>query len=107
MVLAQSRRLEEIADAPATAPRQMRVLYASIGLLLVAQGLILARIFRFSADDALIVSRYAENLVDGRGLVFYVGERINALTSPLHALIEAAMYSVTLDPVCAYKLVIL
>lgn len=34
-------------------------------------------------DDALIYARYVQNALDGQGLVFNAGERINALTSPL------------------------
>jgi hypothetical protein len=104
VVLAESQRLDRVKGAPASGAGRLRGLYVSIGLLLVGQGLILARIFGFSADDALIVSRYAENLVDGRGLIFNVGERINALTSPLHALIEGVLYAVTRATVTANKL---
>lgn len=49
----------------------------------------------FTAEDAFIVYRYAENLIDGHGLVFNLGERIDALTSPLHALLCALSYAVT------------
>ncbi len=41
-------------------------------------------------DDALIYARYIRNAVAGRGLVFNVGERVNALTSPLLAAILLA-----------------
>jgi arabinofuranosyltransferase len=34
-------------------------------------------------DDALIYARYIKNALDGHGLVFNAGERVNALTSPL------------------------
>lgn len=37
-------------------------------------------------DDAYITYRYAQNLVQGRGLVFNPGEYVLATTSPLHAL---------------------
>ncbi len=35
-------------------------------------------------DDAFIYARYVQNALDGHGLVFNVGERVNALTSPLY-----------------------
>src|SRR5579871_2994695 len=35
-------------------------------------------------DDALIYARYVRNALAGNGLVFNPGERVNALTSPLH-----------------------
>src|ERR1700679_3177800 len=37
----------------------------------------------FVLDDALIYARYVSNALAGNGLVFNVGERVNALTSPL------------------------
>jgi hypothetical protein len=38
-------------------------------------------------DDTLIYARYVRNLLTGHGLVFNWGERVNALTSPLHTLL--------------------
>jgi len=46
-------------------------------------------------DDAYTVLRYARNLVDHGELTYNLGERICALTSPLHALVVAALYRVT------------
>jgi arabinofuranosyltransferase len=40
---------------------------------------------RFHPDDALIYARYIRNALHGQGLVFNPGERVNALTSPLHS----------------------
>lgn len=37
----------------------------------------------FQLDDALIYHRYVRNVLDGEGLVYNRGERLNALTSPL------------------------
>jgi hypothetical protein len=45
----------------------------------------IALFYGFIADDSFITARYAENLVDWGQLVFNPGERISALTSPLHA----------------------
>lgn len=58
----------------------------------------------FVADDAYIVGRYALNAAAGNGLVYNVGERVTALTSPLHALIEAGIATLGLDPVTGYRL---
>ncbi len=41
-------------------------------------------------DDAFISFRYAQNLVEGRGLVFNPGERVEGYTNPLYTLIAAA-----------------
>ncbi|MDB5033159.1 MAG: uncharacterized protein JWQ98_400 [Chlorobi bacterium] len=60
--------------------------------------------FRFTADDGYITARYAEHLVDTGALVFNSGERVSALTSPLHAIVEAGLYAVTGQTIIAYKL---
>jgi hypothetical protein len=47
----------------------------------------------YSVDDALIYARYIRNALDGHGLVFNEGERVNALTSPFFtALLLAASW---------------
>jgi arabinofuranosyltransferase len=40
-----------------------------------------AYLFRFTQDDAYISMRYAKNLVEGRGLVFNPGERVEGYTN--------------------------
>lgn len=45
---------------------------------------------RFQLDDALIYQRYFRNFLDGHGLVFNLGERVNALTSPLFSYLSIA-----------------
>lgn len=62
-----------------------------------------ALLYRFTAEDAYIVARYAENLVQHGVLHFNVGEPVNALTSPLHALVEAALYGLTGATLGTYK----
>lgn len=57
----------------------------------------------FVADDAYIVGRYAQNAAGGLGLVYNVGERVSALTSPLHALLETILALGGLDPVGSYR----
>ncbi|MGR3794328.1 hypothetical protein [Vannielia sp. SX4] len=59
----------------------------------------------FVADDAYIVGRYAMNAAEGHGLVYNIGERVSALTSPLHALIETGFALLGLDPVLTYRLI--
>lgn len=41
-------------------------------------------------EDAMIVLRYARNLVDGHGFVFNPGERVLGVTTPLHTLLATA-----------------
>jgi arabinofuranosyltransferase len=40
-------------------------------------------------DDAMISMRYAENLANGHGLVWNIGERVEGYTNPLMVLIMA------------------
>ncbi|HSE43629.1 MAG TPA: hypothetical protein VLH08_22905, partial [Acidobacteriota bacterium] len=44
---------------------------------------------KYTADDALITFRYAENLAAGNGFVYNVGEKVLGTTAPLLALILA------------------
>lgn len=59
--------------------------------------------FRFTADDSFIVARYGRNLAEGRGLVFNAGERVNALTSSLHAFLLGGLDSLGLDAILVNK----
>jgi hypothetical protein len=49
----------------------------------------------FRVDDALIYYRYIENFINGSGLVYNIGERFNAFTSPLYIYISVLASSVT------------
>src|SRR5262249_19087380 len=66
---------------------------------------LLAIFFTFTAEDAWIVARYARNAVDLGQFVFNRGESVNALTSPLDALLRVALQATTADPILAHKLV--
>lgn len=48
----------------------------------------------FLTDDAFITFRYVRNLVEGHGLVFNIGERVEGYTNFLWALELAALWSV-------------
>src|SRR5690606_17106482 len=85
--------------APLRDGRGLWVLPAAV--IVVSAGLLHA----FTAEDAYIVGRYAENLVRHGVLHFNLGEPINALTSPLHALVEAGLFAATGHSVGAYKVV--
>jgi hypothetical protein len=45
----------------------------------------------YELDDALIYYRYIHDVLAGHGLVYNVGERFNALTSPLHTYLSIAV----------------
>jgi hypothetical protein len=54
-------------------------------------------------DDAYICLRYARNLIDGLGLVFNAGERVEGFTDPLWTLASAALLALNLPEVIALK----
>jgi arabinofuranosyltransferase len=61
--------------------------------------------FNFTAEDAYITYRYAENWVNIGSLVYNAGEPINAMTSPLHAVLSAAWFLVTGNTVLSNKII--
>ncbi|HLC16932.1 MAG TPA: hypothetical protein VJL89_11980 [Thermodesulfovibrionia bacterium] len=63
--------------------------------------------FDFTAEDAYITYRYAENLVNIGSLVFNEGEPINAMTSPVHALLSSALYYITSHTTLSNKILAL
>ena len=74
-------------------------------LILIGIGVIFY--FDFTAEDAYITYRYAENWVNTGSLVYNQGEPINAMTSPLHAVLSAALFSVTGNTVLSNKILAL
>ncbi len=66
--------------------------------LCIAAMIALAWIHRFMQDDAFISFRYAENLVQGRGLVWNAGERVEGYSNFLWTLMIAGGMSVGFDP---------
>lgn len=92
-------------SCPSQTPRRdwlsLPVIIPSAVLLFLAACLLFSP---FVADDAYIVGRYALNAAEGNGLVYNLGERVSALTSPLHALLEAGLALTGLDPVAAYRI---
>jgi hypothetical protein len=59
--------------------------------------------YDYLSDDAFIFARYARNFVEGHGLVFNVGERVEGFTSVLWVLLLAGLGSVGLDYVWAMR----
>ena len=60
---------------------------------------------KFTAEDAFITYRYAENWINIGSLVYNQGEPINAMTSPFHAILSAALFWVTGNTVLSNKVV--
>ena len=69
------------------------IILAVIGCLLAALN------SNVHVDDALIYYRYIENFIQGNGLVYNIGERFNALTSPLYVYISILLSSATREVV--------
>ncbi|HDY90309.1 MAG TPA: hypothetical protein ENH82_19590, partial [bacterium] len=57
-----------------------------------------ADVFTNQYDDSYITYRYAVNLANGDGLVFNVGERVDAASSFLYTVILAMFYKIGISP---------
>jgi len=66
--------------------------------LLVAAGTVWAWHLRWVGDDAYISFRYARNLVEGNGLVFNLGERVEGYTNFLWTLLIAGGLALGVHP---------
>ena len=66
---------------------------------------LIAIFFTFTAEDAWIVARYARNAVENGALVYNRGDYVNALTSPLDAMLRMPLHALSADPMLAHKLV--
>jgi hypothetical protein len=78
-----SGRLERLSTGP--------VMPLVAAVLAIAVAGAFAWHAKFLNDDALITIRYSENLAAGNGLVYNVGERVLGTTTPLWALLLAAL----------------
>lgn len=74
-------------------------------LILITVGISAIFYFNFTAEDAYITYRYAENWVNTGSLVYNEDEPINAMTSPLHAVLSAALFVVTGSTVLSNKII--
>jgi arabinofuranosyltransferase len=61
----------------------MRIMKASILLILLIIFILILHInyFRFVCDDAFISFRYAKNFIEGHGLVYNIGEKVEGYTN--------------------------
>lgn len=84
----------------------MRKIFFYLNLPILAMiGVSAVFFFNFTAEDSYITYRFAENWVDTGSLVYNQGEPINAMTSPLHAVLSAALYLATGKTVIANKII--
>lgn len=82
---------------PPRTPASTAVIHAAGSLLAVVLAVLAARHFAWVSDDAFISFRYAQNLVEGRGLVFNVGERVEGYTNLLWTLWLAVASAASID----------
>lgn len=85
-----------VRDGPATRPRRPTRLRPSVSvptLLVLVAFAALGWSRRWTGDDAFIVFRVVDQVLAGNGVVYNVGERVEAVTSPLWlaALVGARM----------------
>ena len=66
---------------------------------LVAVLVFLALLNRFIQDDAFISFQYARNLVEGNGLTFNPGERVEGYTNFLWTLLISAGVAIGAEPI--------
>jgi tetratricopeptide (TPR) repeat protein len=85
----------------ATSRAQSSGPWIALVVLLVAGYVALATWFRFTQDDAFISLRYARNLVEGHGLVFNEGERVEGYSNFLWTLLLALVMKLGMSAVPA------
>jgi hypothetical protein len=94
--------MSDILDRfPAKISRNKLGLYLSFVViaLIIFLGLFDAISKAWTGDDAFISFRYAENLVEGKGLVYNVGERVEGYTNFLWTILIAVGMKFNLDPI--------
>lgn len=72
-----------------------RIFQINAILIIILGSLITFLNRNFLLDDALIYYRYILNFIDGNGLVYNIGERFNALTSPVYVHISILFSLIT------------
>jgi hypothetical protein len=81
-----------------------RVPYGALCAIACAAGIVwAATVWDYVVDDCFINFRYAQNLLDGHGLVFNAGERVEGYTNILIVLAAAACLAAGIDPVVGLK----
>src|SRR4030095_3031041 len=93
----------EIAEIRSCAEMRNFYSYLRVAILIIV-CITAVFYFNFTAEDAYITYRYAENWVNIGSLVYNDGEPINAMTSPLHAMLSAALFFVTGNTVLSNKI---
>ena len=75
--------------------------YVSLSLIIIIffLGLYGAIAKSWTGDDAFISFRYAQNLVEGKGLVYNAGEKVEGYSNFLWTMLVALGMELKLDPI--------
>jgi len=93
------------AAPPGAPPAVRRRVPWDLLVLLLLAGLLALRFWDHTVDDAFMSFRYARNLVEGHGLVFNPGERVEGYTNFLWVILAAGAIAIGADPVSFARLV--
>ena len=78
--------------------RQLRIAIVAVGMTWLVVAIVRTA---WLCDDAFITFRTADNIVNGYGPVWNVGERVQSFTHPLWLALFLPVYAVTRDPYSA------
>jgi arabinofuranosyltransferase len=84
---------------------QRIMLLGALGAAAVLLVLHTRLFWRYTVDDAFISFRYAQNLIDGHGLVYNPGERVEGYSNLAWTLLFALLSLVSAEPVGLAKIV--
>ncbi len=102
MSKARSQKTPSKTALPLNSVKPQPNLWAPIAAVaILAYGLYRAIDLKWICDDAFITMRYVKNFVDGNGLVYNIGERVEGYTHFLWLLLLAASKAIGFDPVDA------
>jgi arabinofuranosyltransferase len=86
-------------------PKWEKSIYYALIVFSMAVGVYELNVFRhYMVDDAFISLRYVRNALEGYGLVYNIGEKVEGFTSPLHILLTYILGRFGLNLVLASKI---
>jgi hypothetical protein len=102
MSKSNSQKTSHKPAVPQTPNKPQPNLWSPIATLaILVYGLYRAIDLRWICDDAFITMRYVKNFVEGNGLVYNIGERVEGYTHFLWLLLLAVSKAIGFDPVDA------
>ena len=76
-----------------------KIVFAGVGLLAAVIGAVHSSMLAWVCDDAFISFRYAKHFIEGYGLVFNIGEKVEGYTNFLWTILVALGMKLSFDPV--------